>query len=89
MRGNRQRWTPRAPLRGRRTGHTWVMNKCDISRAGALLVHLVPAEERLSWAHALSAADGIEDVPAAWRERLLAAHRIRRARGASDAQLPR
>jgi hypothetical protein len=37
----------------------------------------------------LSAADGIEDVPAAWRERLLAAHRIRLARGVSDAQLPR
>ncbi len=55
------------------------MNKCDISRAGALLVHLVPAEERLNWAHALSAADGIEDVPAAWRERLLAAHKIRLA----------
>ena len=57
------------------------MNKQDISRAGALLVHSVPGKDRLKWAHALSKANGIEDVPVAWRERLLAAHKVRMAQG--------
>jgi len=55
------------------------MDRRDISRAAGLVVDQVPIAERVTWAKSLAAADGIEDVPAAWRERLLAAHKVRLA----------
>ena len=55
------------------------MDRVDISRAAGLLVSQVPPAERVQWARSLAAADGIEDVPAEWRERLLAAHKVRLA----------
>lgn len=53
-----------------------MMRNADISRAGALIIMQVPFAEQPAWRAAMTAAQSIDDVPAEWQERVLAAHKI-------------